>query len=132
MGVGVITGVTVARSGVSLLARVLGNAGAPITQASLSGIAWALTDLTAGVAVASGTFTVSGTVFDSLQLDPRWTVDGIGYNFLGVLAATNFPAAAPGLPTPTGHRFQADVRFSPVAGEGFVIPYQFVALPEYG
>lgn len=136
MGVGLVTGVAAGKSGVALLARVLGNAGAPITQASLASIAWTLTDLTAGAAVAAGTFVVATSVFDSLQIDPRWTVDALGYNFLGTLAASNFPAAlpaagAPGQAAPP-RRYQADVAFTPAAGEPFRVIFAWSALSVYG
>ena len=136
MGSGVITGVVPGQSGVTLLARVLGQNGAPITQATITSIAWTLTDLTAGAALASGTFTVASAVFDSLQLDPRWAADGVGYNFLGTLAASNFALASPsaGVPgqAPAPRRYQCDVAFTPASGEAFRVVFQFSALSVFG
>jgi hypothetical protein len=132
----VITGAAVpGQSGVTLLARVLGQNGVPITRASLSGIGWTLTDLTRGAVLGTGSLTINSAVFDSLQVgDPRWTIDtpvnpgadgANGYNFLAVLAATLFPIR-PATPVdvlagyqPKGVRYQADVVWTPVTGQPF-------------
>lgn len=141
----VITGYAVALSGVTLLARILGNAGQPVTQASLSAIAYTVTDLTAGSNAGSGTFTIADAVFDSLQTDPRWQEDSAaspgpdgltGYNFLATLPGSLFPLIIPAAPTPYApapapHSYQADVAFTPTSGEAFRVVWQFPVLPVY-
>lgn len=133
-------------SGVALLARIVGQLGTPITQASLSSITWAVTDLTAGVQLGTGTFTISSVVFNSLVTDPRWQIDTpfrpgadgkSGYNFLAVLPASLFPVQTPappdllgGLPSPRIR--QADVTFTPVTGEQFKLCLQWQQLQAWG
>lgn len=74
-------------AGATLMARVLGNAGTPITQATISSISrktFALPDTTATTTTPS----VSSLVFDALQTDARWTEDEVGYNFRDTVAAS--------------------------------------------
>lgn len=142
-------------SGITLLARILGLAGNPITQATLTSIAYTVTNLTLGQNVGSGTFTISTTVFDALQTnDPRWRFDdpynpgpdGLwGFNFAAVLPATLFPITTittspdlgvpgptlPGQP-PTPQRMQCDVAFTPVTGQPFRQIFLWSVLDVYG
>ena len=144
MGLGVITGTVVQASDVSLLARIRGAAGALITQASLSAIAWQVSDLTAGVVLGSGTFAVATSVFDSLvQNDPRWTMDSqqqpgadgaFGYNFAATIAASNFPPStltAPAMPPATPHRLQADVHFTDAGGGNWRVVWAWTPVVVY-
>lgn len=124
-----VLGQAVARSGVTLMARVLGHEGRPITRASLTSIEFTIGELTTATAVASGTCVVSNTVFDDLQQsDPRWTQDSAanpgadgrwGYNFAATLEATNFAlttlAAEDDLAAPRS--YQIDLVFTPVSGQ---------------
>lgn len=139
---GLITGIVVNRSGVTLMARLLGNLGTPITIATVASIAWKVSDLTTGLAVASGTFTVATTVFDSLQMDSRWTLDNAnalgpdqryGYNFLAVLPAATFAATVlTGQANLTpADRLRCDVTFTPVSGEVFAVPFEWVPIASY-
>jgi len=147
MGVAVVTGQAVVnRSGVTLLARIVGNGGMPITQASLSTIQYALTDFGSGSPTpgspgpanpapttgALASLTISSVVFDSLQQnDPRWTKDSAanlgsdgawGYNFLATLAATLFT---------TANRQQCVVVFTPVTGQPFRCLFQWQPVESY-
>lgn len=139
----ILTGTGPGGSGVAVLARVNGNDGQPITQATISTIGWTLTDLTAGSIVATGTWTVSSTIFQALQQqsqDPRWTLDtpaqpgpdGLsGYNLLGVIPAANFPLGTPaplglGWPAPVPHTFQIDVVLTPTSGQPFRITGRYL------
>ncbi len=125
------------RSGVALLARIAGATGVPITQASLSTIQYALTDLGAGPGVPPVTgpltaLSVAAVVFDQLQQqDPRWTrdsaqapgADGLfGFNFLAVL-----PAALMTSP----NRQHVDVIFTPVSGEPFRVSFEWSPLTTF-
>ena len=141
----VITGAAVpGRTGVALFARLRGSGGALLTQASIASIA--VSDLTNGVSLGSGSFVVAASVFDALVLtDPRWTVDNAaapgadgayGYNFLAVLPATLFALTAIVAPTsplvrPQYRQIQADVAFT-LASEPFRVTWQWVQLATYG
>ncbi len=142
------SGVVAAQSGILLLARVVGATGGAITQASITSIAWTVTDLTLGTVLATGTFTVSSSVFDSLQQnDPRWTYDSaaspgpdgaFGYNFAATLPSTVLAVSTPS-PVPPGYppanlprRVQVDVAFTPVVGAAFRVIFLLSVLPVYG
>lgn len=145
----VITGAAIpGKSGVTLFARLRGNAGALITQASLTSITYAVLDLTSGVSLGTGTFAVSTTVYDALQQgDPRWQVDTVaapgrdgssGYNFAGTLPASLFVARtieaidllAGQQPAP--HEIQAEVIFTPVSGEPWRVVFRWREVVVYG
>ena len=102
-------------SGTTLLARILGNAGTPITQASLSSISYAVFDLQGAdpaTAVQTGTLTISAVVFDALQTsDPRWTVDDEGFNFAHAAPASWFNEST--------HTYRIEYKFTPASGEVF-------------
>ena len=132
----ILTGTGPGGSGIAVLARVEGNDGQLITQATISSVAWTLTDLTTGAIVSTGTWTVSTTVFQALQqqsADPRWTLDtpthpgpdGLsGYNLLGIVPASAFqlgtPAVTPpGYPPQAPHQYQVDVLLTPASGQPF-------------
>lgn len=139
-----ITGVVAAQSGVTLMARINGNAGTPVTRATLSSIAYTVTDLVSAGQDA-GTLTVSAVIFDSLQNDPRWVRDSAdhagpdgscGYNFLAVLPATLFDTSSPteipaGYPQPTQKRYQVDVVFTPVSGQPWRVIFLVTVLPVF-
>lgn len=101
-------------SGFVVLARILGWAGAPITQASITAITCNVYDLTTMSLVTSPTVTVGSTVYDGLRnsaTDPRWTVDRIGYNFAYAVPAAAFP---------TGDRdYMVEFNFDPTSGDDF-------------
>lgn len=141
---GVVTGVGVCNSGVTLMARILGNAGTPITQASLSAITYTVRDITGQTTIAQDTaLTISSVVYDSLQQsDPRWDLDDSsnpgadnawGYNFLAVIPAADFASYTVNADTSevTPHRYQVDVEFTPTSGQKFVQAFQFLGVPTY-
>lgn len=145
MPLGLITAQAVpGNAGVILMARLIGQFWALVTQASLASIAYQVTDLTVPgtyttiVSLGNGTIPVSTSIFDSLQQqDQTWTKDSAanpappppqgdgryGYNFRFVLP----PSSVPG-----GKRLQVDVVFTPVAGQPFRVQFQFTTLPTYG
>jgi hypothetical protein len=126
---------------VALLARILGNAGNPITQSDITSIAWTARDLNTGVTISTGTFTVATSVYNSLQQsDGRWTVDSQyapghdrrwGYNFAGTVPAATFANLFDVDPLTfrvTLHRVQVTVAFTPASGEPFRQAFQFSPL----
>lgn len=133
MGLSLITGQAFpAKTGTTLLARLRGQGGQLVTQASISAIAYAITDLTTGVTVATGSLTVSAVLFDTLQQDPIWTRDSAslpgpdgswGYNFKTTLAAASIANG--------GDRYRADVKLTPVSGEPFIVLWEWKTLAVY-
>ena len=129
----VITGATVARSGATIMARIRGANGQLITRASMSTIAYVVSDLTAGTTGSSSSLVVASVVFNSLQQDdPRYTQDNEcnpgpdgewGYNFMTVIPASAFAISVLDStaddPVPEPHDYQIDVVFTPVSGEPF-------------
>ena len=139
-----ITGQAVpGNAGVWIAARIRSQAGALITQASLSTIAYDIVDVQAYLdsgddvtMVASATsLTVASVIFDALQQPSSatslWTKDGPGnlgpdfswgYNFAAVIGASNFTVAR------SGHTFYIQVLFTPASGEQFRITYEVPTL----
>lgn len=144
----IITGVATNQSGVTCMARILGNLGIPILPGDIAGIQYALTDLSTGINVTSAVnISPASTIFNSLvQNDPRWTRDSQnspgsdgawGYNFLFTMPPSQFT-----LPTfdvdqtvfPAricGHRFQIDVIFTPGSGQPFAVGFAFALQPTW-
>lgn len=98
--------------GASLMARVLGNDAANITQASITSITCSVYDAQErGTAVVTPAVVVADSVFDSLQTDARWTVDSTGYNFCHDCPATAFPDG--------DTVYRVIYKFTPASGEVF-------------
>jgi hypothetical protein len=144
VNVGIVTGTALVGGGVTLLARVVGNAGRPITVASLTSIAYAVRDLTDALALGDDTVTVSDAVFDDLVTDdPRWNRDSSaapgpdgrwGYNFAVTLPADLFADTFDVHETSNKvrrHRVQADVLFTPTSGEPFVVSWAWSPVPTW-
>lgn len=108
--------------GCQCLARVVGNAGTAITQASLTAITAKVFDLdstTPDTAVATPTVTISSAVFDTLQTDDRWDADDTGYNFKFEVAASAFSTG--------GRRYRIEFLFDPTSGENFWVVFEVTA-----
>jgi hypothetical protein len=145
---GVVTGPAVpSRTGVTLLARLRAGSGQLVTRASLSSIAYAVSNVSTGASLGTGTFTISECVYDSLQQnDPRWTADSAaspgadgahGLNFAATLPASLFALATLAAPSvlagPARARtVQCDVVFTPVTGEPWRVTFVWQTLPTYG
>lgn len=101
-------------TGLVWMARVLGQDGEAVTQASLDSIVMTSMDLDDYSSVTTATLTISSVVFDTLQTaDPRWTADQRGYNFLYAV-----PAAA--IPSP-GKTYRVGLLFTPSSGQPFAL-----------
>lgn len=102
-------------TGVFLMARMLGNAGTPVTQGTLSTILLNVFDLTDdGDLVYTTNPTISSDVFDTLQTaDPRWTADAVGYNFGTTVPPEAFPEGR--------HEYRLEIVFTPTAGGKFAL-----------
>lgn len=133
-------------SGVTLLARIRGQSGQLVTPASVSSIAYAVTDLDAGLVLGTGTFAASTVLSGLVQGDPRWAADSpsspgadgaSGYNWAATLPASLFAVDAPAAPVPPAsqalpRRIRCDVAFTPVSGEPFRVAFQWEASRAYG
>ena len=62
------------------MARVQGNSGVNITQATISSIS-RKTYRQGGTLISTDALVVADTIFDTLQTDNGWDVDAEGYNF---------------------------------------------------
>lgn len=107
-------------SGVTNLARIVGNSAVNVTQASLSSISYKVFDLNTSTteAVASGPLTISSVIFDTLQTDARWTADSTGYNFRHEVAASVFATAR--------HRYRIEYLFTPTTGQPFWAVFEII------
>ncbi len=141
---GIITGIVVTKTDVTLLARVVGNLGTPVTQATISAISWQVSDLTLGTVLGTGTFVVASVIFNSLQqADTRWVRDSAtqlgvdkawGYNFLAVIPASAYagPALIAMANAYLPDVLQADVTITPTTGNPFKLaPYQWQPISSY-
>jgi hypothetical protein len=115
-------------TGINLMRRVYGNSGADITQATITSIAYSVSQYasyddawhcTNGTAViAGGSLVKTSVVFDTLQTAAPWdsTANSTGYNFRYDSPATDRPAVTGG--GTYWHRY--DVVFTPTSGAVFV------------
>lgn len=114
--------------GATFLARVYGNSGSAITQASLSSITCKVFDLdstTPDTAILTPTVTIASVVYDTLQTGGLWVddngdaLDSVGYNFAHAMPATAFPTG--------GHRYRIEYKLTPASGEVFWIVFEATA-----
>jgi hypothetical protein len=133
MSIGMIQARTVSRSGVVLMARIVGQTNADVTQATLDEVAFVVRDIDAGSSGTIQAITIADSVFDTLQTNGGWDQDDDGYNFRFVVPASEFEwdpeAEVNGNPKP--RRFRVDVRFTPTEGEQFVVPFSLHVLPTW-
>lgn len=109
--------------GVTLMSRILGNAGTAITQASISTLTLKVFECTSEadalnavgdeVVGVGGSLTVSTHVYDTLQTAVPWnsTEDAVGYNF-------RYDAPVTCLPT-GGRWYRFEFKFTPASGAAF-------------
>lgn len=144
LSAGIITGLVVGRGTVVLMARILGSLGVPITAATVTSIAYQVTDLTAGTILTSGALTPASVVFNALvQNDPRWTRDNLynpgpdgnwGFNFLAALtvpAITADNVLTPNIDQQVMHLVQADVGLTMADGSLIVVAYRWRPLESF-
>lgn len=111
-------------SGAALMARVVGNDAAAITQATVTSIERKTYDLdsaTPTTATDETTLTVSTVVFDTLQTDARWTEDSTGYNLRDDVDDTIFATG--------GHRYRVEYVVEPSSGAKFHVVFEVLARP---
>ena len=110
-------------SGFHLMARIVGDDAAVITQSDISSIAYSVHDKSDGSETATGSLTVANVVYDTLQTDSRWTVDATGYNFRWAVPAS--------IPATGGKTYQLEIAFTPASGEVFHVVADIVTKALY-
>ncbi len=106
--------------------RVVGQDAAAVTQASLTSIIYEVTDLSDSSQIATGTLTIANVINDTLQtptLDPRWTIDSIGFNF-----EYNNPRTE--LPNPD-RSYLFEFLFTPTSGQAWPITVELKTIKVY-
>jgi hypothetical protein len=113
-----IKGRVIAESAAVLVARVQDASGNNLTTASVSTMTvkvFSLNDDTLTVTLPD----TATTVFDTLQLDGRWTQDSLGYNVaISVDGTTAWPSAGP---------YRVECEITPVTGSPFFLLWELQA-----
>lgn len=107
--------------GAFVMARVVGNDAANITQASVTSIARKTFDLDSATPNTATTTApvVADTIFDTLQTDARWTEDDTGWNFGDVIAASVLSTG--------DHHYRIEYVLTMDSGEPVVIKFEIHA-----
>lgn len=96
-----------------LRAQVLSASKAIWLKASVSSIAYTVTNIETGVvAVGSPTLNKNDCWSDTFLTDAGWKRDNIGYNFFAELPASYFITGDKKV-----HKFQVEIRITPASGE---------------
>lgn len=106
--------------GAAMMARIAGNDGEYITQASISAIVCTIKNARTQAAISTPAVVVATSVFDTLQTDSRWTEDSTGYNFLHTVPATSFASG--------DTIYRVEYKFTPASGEVFWVVFEASAL----
>ncbi|GAB4134407.1 hypothetical protein [Thermopirellula anaerolimosa] len=126
-----IPGVVFANASATLLARVVGNDGLPLTPAAVSDVRYGVYVLDPSdpflrtpVAGHQDAVVPPGDVlFSALQRDALWDVDDEGYNFRHAVDVSQQPA----FPTP-GRHYLVEYRLTPVAGQKITARFRLWAV----
>jgi hypothetical protein len=115
-----IHGTAFKNGSVTLLARIVGAGGANIVPADLQSVKYGVYLLddqnpdarTAVTGHADVSLTVADVIFSSLQTDPIWEVDDIGYNFRHVIDVSEHAAFVI-----AGRRYLVEYQLTPAVGQ---------------
>ncbi|MGQ9576485.1 MAG: hypothetical protein ACUVUC_14325 [Thermoguttaceae bacterium] len=115
----------------TLLARVVGASGTPITRSQIAAIQYSIfllqeddPDSQTPVAGHAGvSVPVSSVIYDSLQTDALWTRDSVGYNFKHVLEVEEHPAFAA-----AGRSYRIVYELRPAAGQVILVRFRVHAI----
>jgi hypothetical protein len=126
-----IDGSAFKNSSATLMARIVGAAGVNIARSDVVAVRYTVfllddQDPDARTAITGhedAALAVSGAIFDSLQIDPMWTVDAFGYNFRHVLDVSTHQAFAV-----AGRRYLVEYRLTPAAGQVIVVRFRINVL----
>ncbi|NMC21794.1 MAG: hypothetical protein GYA33_15395 [Thermogutta sp.] len=126
-----IPGVVFANASATLLARMVGHDGLPLTPAAVAAVRYGVyllgpSDPYQRAPVAGHQDAVlapDAVLFAALQNDVLWDVDDQGYNFRHALDVSQQPA----FPTP-GRHYLVEYRLAPVAGQEIVARFRLWAV----
>jgi hypothetical protein len=126
-----IHGSALKNGSITLLARVVGQNGANVIQADLQSARYSVYLLdnrnpdsrTAIDGHTDVVLPVAQLIFDTLQVDPLWTIDAVGYNFRHVLNVSTHPVFAI-----ADRRYLVEHRLTPVAGQVILVRFQIHVL----
>jgi hypothetical protein len=122
-----IFGTAFKNGSITLMARIVGAGGANIAQADIATIRYSVyllddQDPDARTPVTGHsqiTLPVYQVVYNTLQTDPTWTVDSVGYNFRHELDVAGFPA----FPL-AGRRCLIEYALTPLSGQVILLRYR--------
>jgi len=122
-----IQGVVFKNGTATLLARIVGSDAAAINQADIDSIAYSVyqldeSDPNAATVIPGHdnvSLSVSDVVFNTLQVDARWTIDSVGYNFRHEIDVSTSPAF-----TVAGPYFQVRYELTPIVGQVVVARFK--------
>ena len=114
-------------AGSGFLARVVGQSGSNVTQASLTSVTYSVYNLETDTYVLGGTLDISNSIYDTLKTAQNttgfsnlWTRDATGYNFRANISKSAFP---------DGERaYLVRFLFDPVTGEDFPLVFRVDAI----
>ena len=103
-------------------ARLQSFKGEIVTPQTIQAISYRVFDC--GTEVADGSLVVTECIFPTLQRDDSWTKDGIGYNFLGEIPGSAFPA---------GNKiYRVEIRVTPYQGNFLTLMYDVTTVEQRG
>ena len=122
-----IYGTALKNGSATLLARVVGGDGTAILPADVASAKYSVYLLddqdpdsrTAVTGHTSVSLTVADVIFNSLQTDALWTIDGTGYNFRHVMDVSTNPAFAI-----AGRRFLVEYELTPASGQVILVRFR--------
>ncbi len=115
----------------TFLARIVAVDAAPIKRADIAALEYRLALLddqdpdarTPVVGHERVALEPGAVLFDTLQADPVWTVDAVGYNFRHTLDVSEHAAFAV-----AGRRYLLEYRLTPVAGQAILVRFRINAI----
>jgi len=122
-----IYGTAFKNGSVTFLARIVGPDGANVLPSDIATVQYTAylldeQDADSRTAVAGHgnvSLRVGDVIFATLQTDPLWTVDAIGYNFRHVLDVSAHPAFTIG-----GRRYLVEYQLTPATGQKILVRFR--------
>lgn len=108
----------------TILARIVDNAAANVTQSAITSGTYSIfllddDDVDVRTAIANHqdvSLTVASVIFDTLQTDARWTVDATGYNFRHTIDVSTNEAF-----TIAGRNYLVEYLLTPTSGQVIIV-----------
>tara|TARA_R100000655_G_scaffold11743_6_gene27022 strand:+ start:1670 stop:2047 length:378 start_codon:yes stop_codon:yes gene_type:complete len=102
-------------TGITCMARILGDDAAAITQSTTSAITVAVFKNASTTATYTASLTVADVVFNSYQTDARWDLDSTGYNFRYAVISSVFDEG--------DATYRVEFKFTPTSGSQYFVVY---------